>query len=130
MRSIYCGACGPFRGEGDDAYASAGGVLPAVELVEIGRTDPLAGMGAARAILGRDVGAFDVEAVDRVALGEGLAGGGEIAQAFQHAVGRAGDHGGVEAGDSGGELGAQRAGDLIVGGAGVIVIDAGEAVDL
>src|ERR1039457_4776461 len=61
---------GPFRGEGDDAYAAAGGVLPAVELVEIGRTDPLARMGAARAVFGRDVGAFNVEAVDGVALGD------------------------------------------------------------
>ena len=54
-----------------------------------GRTDPLPRMGAARAILGRDVGAFDVEAVDRAALGQGLASGREIAQAFQHALGRA-----------------------------------------
>ena len=51
-----------------------------MELVEIGRADPLTGMGAARTILGRDVGAFDVEAVDGVALGQGFAGGGEIAE--------------------------------------------------
>ena len=44
--------------------------------------------------------------------------------------GAPGDHGGVEARDSGGELGAQGAGDLIVRSARVIVIDAGEAVDL
>ena len=75
---------GPFGREGDDADASAGGVLPAVELVEVGRTDPLAGVGAARAVFGRDVRAFDVEAVDGAAFGEGFAGGGEIAEALQH----------------------------------------------
>ena len=118
MRSMYRGASGPFRGERDDADAAAGGVLPAMELVEIGRADPLTGMGAARAILGRDVGAFDVEAVDRMALGQRFAGGGEIPKAFQHFGGRSGDHRGVEAGDSGGELGAEGTGDLFVGSAG------------
>jgi len=71
-----------------------------------------------------------VEAVDRLTLGYRLAGSGEIAQALQHAGGRAGDDGRVEAGGSGSELGAQRAGDLIVRSAGVIVVYAGKAVDL
>ena len=67
---------------------------------------------------------------DRVAFGQGLASRGEIAQAFQHSSRRTGDDRGVEAGDSGGELGAQGAGDLVVRSTRVIVIDAGEAVDL
>ena len=87
-------------------------------------------MGTARAVLRRDVGAFDMEAGDGGALGEGLAGGGEVAEAGEHVAGCPGDDGGVEARDAGGELGAEGAGDLLVGGAGVIVIDAGEAVDL
>ena len=86
---------GPFRRERDDAYAAAGGVLPAVKLIEIGRADPLTGMGAARTILGRDVGAFDVKAIHGMALGQGFAGGGEIPKAFQHFSGRSRDHGWV-----------------------------------
>ena len=124
------GRVGPFGGESDDANKSGGGVLPAVELVEVGRTDPLAGMGSAGPILGGDVGALDVEAVDCVATGDVFPGGGEIAQAGQHLLGRTGDHRRVKAGDSGGELGLQGAGDLFMGGSRVIVIDSGEAVDL
>ena len=110
--------------------AAAGGVLPAMELVEIGRPDPLARMRAARAVFGRNVRAFHVEALDGVAFRKRLAGRRQIAQARGHGVGRSGDHGGVEARDAGGELRAQRARDLFVRGRRVVVVDAGEAIDL
>ena len=101
-----------------------------MKLVEIGRAHPLTRMGAARTILGGDVGAFDVEAVDGRALGQGFTGGGEIPKALQHLTGRSRDHRGVQASDSRGELGAEGTSDVFVGRARMVVVHAGEAVDL
>src|SRR4051812_14591467 len=87
-------------------------------------------MGAARSLLCADVWALDVKAVDRVAVGQGVTGGGKIAKRGDHGVGRAGDDGRVEPRDAGGEESAEGAGDLVVGSGGVVEIDAGEAVNL
>ena len=53
------------RGQRHDADAAAGGVLPAAELVPIGRPDVGFRMCAARAVLGGDVRPFQVERRNR-----------------------------------------------------------------
>ena len=61
---------------------------------------PTGRMRAARAVVGRDVRPFHVEAVDRFAFGQGPWRAREVAAARRHVVGRAGDHGGEEARDA------------------------------
>ena len=58
-----------FRRERDDSDASTGDVLAALEVVDRRGGGVFAPMGAARAVLGRDVGPLHVEAQDRRRVG-------------------------------------------------------------
>jgi hypothetical protein len=124
------GRSGPFRRQGHQAHEAAGGFLPAVELVKIGRPDPGRRVRAARSVFGGEVRSFDVEALHGGAFREGFAGVGQVAQRTGHLFGRAGDDGRQAPGDSGGEHGAQAAGEVLVGSGGIVVVDAREAVHL
>ncbi len=121
---------GPFGRKGHDSYQAARGLLPAQELVEVGRTHPLPWMCAARAILGAEVGAFNMKALDGLSTGYGIARCGKVAQAGRHRIGRAGDHGGKQARNAGGELCRQGTSDLRMRRGRIVVVHAGEAVDL
>ena len=121
---------GPFGRERDQTHMAFGGVLPAEKLSEVGRADPFPGMRAARAVLGRNVRAFDVEGFHRLSFRKRLARGGEIAQGREHGVGRAGNHGREEPRNAGGEDGADGPVNVVVRRRGRIEINAREAVDL
>ena len=54
----------PIGRQRHDANLIAGGILPAVEFIQIRRAHPAEGMRAARAVVGRDVRTFNMEAID------------------------------------------------------------------
>ena len=121
---------GPFRRDRDQAGVALGGVLPAMEFLDIRRAHPARGMGAARTVVRRDMRALDVEAFEGAAVRELALGAGQVAQGPEHGFGRAGDDGRKKTRDAGAEKDFERAGDLVLGRVGIAVIDAGEAVDL
>ncbi len=121
---------GPLGREGDDANEAACRGLQPVELINIGRAHVGARMSAARAVFPGNVGTLHVEPRNRLSVRDDFPRVRQIAQAGLHFLSRPGDHRGVDPRGSAGELRFQRACDLLVRRVRVIVIDAGEAVDL
>ena len=106
-------------------------VLPAVEFVEIGRAAPMRRMRAARAVVGRNMRAFDVEGFHCGSIFQALARQRQIAKRVRASYApEPGDHRGEKARDAGRK---QRAIERAISSTrrrGGIVIDAGEAVHL
>ena len=124
------GGSRPLGGKRHQANVASGGFLEAVELGEIGRPDPLRGMGAARTVVRRDVRAFQMERLHHSSVRDGFLCAGEIAQRRRHVLGRSGDHGGKHSCNAAGEHVADGLCDLLMAALGRVVIDAGEAVHL
>ncbi len=64
------GSAGPLRRKRHHTHVTLRGVLPASKFIEIGRPNPLAGMGSAGSIVGRDMGALDMEGFHRMTVGQ------------------------------------------------------------
>jgi hypothetical protein len=78
-------------------------------------------MRAARAVLWRNVWAFDVEPI---------AESSQVTEGSHHVLRRSGNDSRVKPGHAGGAKDIERARQILVGNRGIVIIHAGEAVDL
>lgn len=121
------GVLGAQREQADTAF---GRLLKALILIDAGGADMLAGMSAARTVVGRNPRALDVEARKGKAFGRIAFDFGEIAQRAGDVFVRAGDNGRQQPGYAAAPLHVDRADDLVERRRGRIVVDARETVHL
>jgi hypothetical protein len=104
---------GPLGRQRDQTNITFRGVLPTLELVQVGRTHPLDGMRAARAVVRGDVRTFYMKGLHGLSVMQPRACAVKISKGGEHLFRRTCDYSGKAAGDASRKHGCERTPNIL-----------------